>query len=483
MGGEGLGVKYDGAGWMGLVGGDCSEVTTARQARIALQCHPLPTFNLPLSTHGDVPPSATQVPQMGHCGTRSRRPATRNVLHASNRCRNHCTLLHEPGSTNSPERDGFFLAGWRPGRLANGVADAAGDAGRVEADLGQLLLPCSVGDQAVGHPEPGQELRREMMAQCILQHGRSEAVLQRVILNGENRMPGGEDAGEHFAVERLAEAGVDDANRHALGVQFRCRRHRVLGQRAVDDQCGVGAGAKNPAATDVPLLVGLVAEGGFDDFVERLGRDVVARVADGRRRFERQGRPQTSVELRLVAGGHEHHARQRTEKRLIHEPVMHGSVVADESRAIHADADRLLVQDDFLPDLVVGALGEGRIDRREWTQAALGHAGGHAHEMALANAGVDVAVGEDFLELAQTGAIGHGGGHRHHPACRAWPGRSWRRQKPSSTTCRSLCSVPPGNPRPETTRGCETWSARWSRDDIPSPSRFSHAEGSDADNP
>ena len=35
---------------------------------------------------------------------------------------------------------------------------------------------------------------------------------------------------------------------------------------------------------------------------------------------------------------------------------MDRAVIADVARAIHAEADRQIVQDDFLPDLVEGAL-------------------------------------------------------------------------------------------------------------------------------
>ena len=119
--------------------------------------------------------------------------------------------------------------------------------------------------------------------------------------------------------------------------------------------------------------------------------------------------------------------------------MMDGAVVADEAGPVHAEDDRLAVQNDFLPDLVVGTLGEGGIDRREGAQARLAHAGGHARQVALADAGIEVSIGIDFLEFAQAGAIGHGGRQGDDARILAWPGRSWRRQRRSSTTFRCPC--------------------------------------------
>ena len=51
-----------------------------------------------------------------------------------------------------------------------------------------------------------------------------------------------EDALEHFAIQGLAEAGVNHAHREALVVQQFRGLQRLPGQRAVGDDRGVGAG-------------------------------------------------------------------------------------------------------------------------------------------------------------------------------------------------------------------------------------------------
>ena len=47
-------------------------------------------------------------------------------------------------------------------------------------------------------------------------------------------------------------------------------------------------------------------------------------------------------------------------------------LVADETGAIHAEADRQFVQHDFLPDLIERALEERRVDRRDGLHAVRG---------------------------------------------------------------------------------------------------------------
>ena len=84
----------------------------------------------------------------------------------------------------------------------------------------------------------------------------------------------------------------------------------------------------------------------------------------------------------------------RAEEGQVHEAVMDGAVVADEAGAVHAEDDGEILERDFLPDLVEGALDEGGVDAGDGAQAAFAHAGGHGGEVAFADADVDVAVGE-----------------------------------------------------------------------------------------
>ena len=107
------------------------------------------------------------------------------------------------------------------------------------------------------------------------------------------------------------------------------------------------------------MLIRRTAQRRFDDIFEVARGHVVARVTDGRRRLQRQRQTQGAVQLRLVARGHQHHAGQRTQERLVHEAVMHGAVVADVTGAVHAENHGQVVEHDLLPDLIEGALDEG----------------------------------------------------------------------------------------------------------------------------
>ena len=91
--------------------------------------------------------------------------------------------------------------------------------------------------------------------------------------------------------------------------------------------------------------------------------------------------------------------------------MVDGAVVADEAGAVHAEDDRLAVEDDFLPDLVEGALREGASrSAANGRRPLLAMPAAMRGQVALADAGVEVAVGEDLFEFAQARAVGHGGG-------------------------------------------------------------------------
>src|SRR2546430_7825906 len=76
---------------------------------------------------------------------------------------------------------------------AKGVAGALGDAERVEADLGELLLARRVRDQAVGHAQSGDVLGRQAVGDGVFEDGAAEAVLEGVIFDGQHRVAGLED--------------------------------------------------------------------------------------------------------------------------------------------------------------------------------------------------------------------------------------------------------------------------------------------------
>ena len=70
------------------------------------------------------------------------------------------------------------------------------------------------------------------------------------------------------------------------------------------------------------------------------------------------------------------------------------AVGADQAGAVHGEAHRQLLDGDVVDDLVVAALQEGRIDRRERLHAVGGEAGGEGHRVLLGDADVEGALGE-----------------------------------------------------------------------------------------
>ena len=71
------------------------------------------------------------------------------------------------------------------------------------------------------------------------------------------------------------------------------------------------------------------------------------------------------------------------------------------------EAHRQPLDRDVVHHLVVGALQEGRIDRRERLEAFRRHAGGEGHRMLLGDADVEGALGKFLLEQVEPGARRH----------------------------------------------------------------------------
>ena len=69
-----------------------------------------------------------------------------------------------------------------------------------------------------------------------------------------------------------------------------------------------------------------------------------------------------------------------------------------------------LLDRDVVHDLVVGALQEGRIDRRERLEALGREAGGEGDAVLLGDADVEGALGELLAEQVEAGARRHRGG-------------------------------------------------------------------------
>ena len=88
------------------------------------------------------------------------------------------------------------------------------------------------------------------------------------------------------------------------------------------------------------------------------------------------------------------------------------AVGADEAGAVDRKAHRQLLDRDVVHDLVVGALQEGRVDRRERLHALGGEAGGEGHRMLLGDADIEAALGELVAEQVEPGARRHRRGDR-----------------------------------------------------------------------
>ena len=109
-------------------------------------------------------------------------------------------------------------------------------------------------------------------------------------------------------------------------------------------------------------------------------------------------RPEHVDELVLVLGLHVDEVRDVAEVADVEEAVVGGAVVAAEAAAVHAEADREVLQRDVMNDHVVGALHEGGVDREERLQPLGGEAAGEERGVFLGDADVEVAVRHLLLE-------------------------------------------------------------------------------------
>ena len=84
-----------------------------------------------------------------------------------------------------------------------------------------------------------------------------------------------------------------------------------------------------------------------------------------------------------------HEAGQAAEIGEVERAGMGRAVSADEAGAVDREAHRQLLDRHVMHDLIVGALQEGRIDRRERLHALGGEAGGKGHGMLLGDADIE----------------------------------------------------------------------------------------------
>ena len=120
-------------------------------------------------------------------------------------------------------------------------------------------------------------------------------------------------------------------------------------------------------------------------------------------------------EHRLVARGHQHDVGQAAQVGDVEGPVVGGPVVAHEAGPIHREDDVQALEADVVDDLVVGALKEGRVDRRHRLATLERQPGGEQHGLLLGDPDVEVAVGELALEDVQARARVHRRRDPEHP--------------------------------------------------------------------
>ncbi len=112
-------------------------------------------------------------------------------------------------------------------------------------------------------------------------------------------------------------------------------------------------------------------------------------------------------QLGFVGRRHQHEAGQAAEIGDVEGAGMRRPVGADEAGAVDGEAHRQPLDGDVVHDLVVGALQEGRIDRRERLEAFGRQPGGKGHGVLLGDADVEGALGKLLLEQVEAGARRH----------------------------------------------------------------------------
>ncbi len=114
-------------------------------------------------------------------------------------------------------------------------------------------------------------------------------------------------------------------------------------------------------------------------------------------------------ELGFVGGRHDDEVRQAAEIGEVERAGMRRPVGADEPGAVDGEAHRQALDRDVVHDLIVGALQERRIDRRERLHALGREAGRERHRVLLGDADIERAVRELLAEHVEPGAVRHGG--------------------------------------------------------------------------
>ena len=127
-------------------------------------------------------------------------------------------------------------------------------------------------------------------------------------------------------------------------------------------------------------------------------------------------RSRPSISFAVLRRG-DRHAGHREHVRDVVEAHVGLAVLAHESRAVHAEDDRQVLDRDVVDDVVVGALQERGVDGADRPDALRREPGGERHRVALGDADVEEPLGILLREDAGAGAPGHRRGDRHQSGC------------------------------------------------------------------
>ncbi len=212
---------------------------------------------------------------------------------------------------------------------------------------------------------------------------------------------------QQVRIERLGEARVRDRGRQAERCQFVGGLQAFPQPRAVRQQRHLVAFAHDAALADLERHA-------FGR--QRHAEAFAARITQRRGRVvDRDLRRHHVHQFGFVGRRHQHETGQAAKVGDVEGAGMGRAVGADQPGAVDGEAHRQLLDGDVVHHLVVAALQEGRIDRRERLEALRGEAGREGHCVLLGDADIEGALGELLLELVEPGAGRHRRGDGDDP--------------------------------------------------------------------
>ncbi len=201
---------------------------------------------------------------------------------------------------------------------------------------------------------------------------------------------------DQILVERLCETRVGDGGRQAERGELVGGLEAVGKPRAERQDGDGGTLAHDAAAADLERNAD-VGEFDADAFAARIAQRARPVIDD-------DGGRDHVAKLGLVGRGHDDEVRQAAEVGEIEGAGVGRTVGTDEAGAVEREADREFLDGDVVHDLVVGALQEGRIDRRERLVALGREAGREGDAVLLGDADIESAIGERLAEVVEAGA-------------------------------------------------------------------------------